>query len=326
MLKVHAHTDEDQQRFTRWEAEFASQRDLWSRAFKLVLETQADERIGRQTRAASILARITQVANPAFPPELLILITKLVIESQLPRCTFTSSHTLEAFAAELFATSDSTPSGVRDILQQTAAEELVKISSIRIAAKFNQTSALTIPLTLAGKEHHIRHLELDLRARVFNDWPHTQLNRSIAGMASMASSFVALETCVILCHFQHHVMVDIDNISPAQNTIGTDMLGVRVSPQSPGMSTLQDSLLAFIKAFMEQGPGKQKFIRFRHFSRKGEDAGAGPLVFVKRRPQRTLDRASREPLTFPPDADRPKKSQVVTLQDDGSLSVVTKSS
>jgi hypothetical protein len=47
---------------------------------------------------------------------------------------------------------------------------------------------------------------------------------------------------------------------------------------------------------------------------------------VKRRPQRTLDRASREPLTFPPDADRPKKSQVVTLQDDGSLSVVTKSS
>jgi hypothetical protein len=48
MLKIHGHTEEDQIHFARWEAEFASQRDLLSRVLKLVLKAQADELISKR--------------------------------------------------------------------------------------------------------------------------------------------------------------------------------------------------------------------------------------------------------------------------------------
>jgi hypothetical protein len=142
----------------------------------------------------------------------------------------------------------------------------------------------------------------------------------------MTSRFAALETCVILCHFEHYNM-NSEQAYVTRHSLATDMLRVRhrVTLQSLDMITLHETLLVFIKAFMEQGPGKRKFIRFHHALTEGHDIGTGPLVLVDRRPARILERACRGPPTQSPKTHGPRKVQVATLKYDGSLSVVTKS-
>jgi hypothetical protein len=147
-------------------------------------------------------------------------------------------------------------------------------------------------------------------------------------MVSMTSRFPALETCVILCHFEHYNMTS-EQAYLTRHSLATNMLGVRhrFTPQSPDMFTLRETLLAFIKTFIKQGPGKRKFIRFHHaLPEGGYDIWTGPLILVARRPARVLERACRGPPTRSPKTHRPRKVQVATLQDHGSLSFVAKSS
>lgn len=302
------------------------------------MEAQVKERASRASRAALVLAKITQLP---FPPELLILVVEFVVESQLPRCTIATSNTADTLAGEVFAIGEDTDSGTRNLLGQMASKALVKASSIRIGAKFTLSYTLNTPPLLAGREQHLRHLELDLYTHVFNDWPHFQLNRSIEGIASMTAHFTGLETCTMLCHFQHHAVSE--PIAEVFNTANINMLDVRnlKTSQNVDKHTLRDTLFALIKAFAEQGPRNRKFIRFSHASRIGEKLGHRPLVPVDNRaglneaqdktataghkhprrfrPGRILKRAYLGPLTLVVEVFKADRAEVVTLQEDGAL-------
>lgn len=269
---------EPETQLAKWDAEFASQQDIWSRALKWMLGPKAVERNSRTLQAAPFLSRITQ--PDLFPPELLIQVVEIVVDSQIPNGSVAKSATVTALTEELFVMSEGLDDGVRSILRDTVADVFSKSGSVKFSTSFTAGPTLVIPRVLSGKEHHLRRLVLDLQVYALDHVQHGALNKSIDSMVSMSALFPNLKSCVYLFHFKHVNHYYTPTLTRRGSLEHSYLFAVVNDRSRKNTFYLKETLLEFIDAFKQQGPGDGKFIRFGHTTKDGTRLGVGPLVCV----------------------------------------------
>lgn len=288
----------DEALIARTRTESAIKSERCQEALTIVIKFIARQHESRQVRTAETMQRLA-----SLPTELRDLVMDFVISSQVFSYTVTYNRSLDDFADQFFTwprareSVDSAASGngefipvdlvdanMRGLLKASASRALLGNALIKMPAAFDLPPALKMPPTLASEtdQQHIRHLVLALQTNVRKNTHHRELNRSIASMASMAALFPQLETCTFLCHFTFtHLEYQSARFSSFADFGTTNMLEARNIQTPQKMVTMEDTLLEFITAFHEHGPGKRKLVRFSHHARGSYfDSDVGPLVCV----------------------------------------------
>jgi hypothetical protein len=126
-------------------------------------------------------------------------------------------------------------------------------------ANFDLQFTLVPPPDVQGSEHLIRYLVLDLYTTPRDGAHNRELNRGTQSMASLKSLFPSLESCVFVIRLAHAGRLLQTLIQLADET-----LTHRNVKKIGNIISLRRTLVEFIDAFLERGPGKRKFIRFIH--------------------------------------------------------------
>lgn len=244
---------------------------------KLVLQFRAERRAVRMRLANDSWVRLM---DPAFPKEVLILVIEAAVRCQAPCLSIElSSESLGGMANYIFARS-------QDILsyedwglpQQITARALLQQSIIKTTTGFTVGNTLRLPPVLEGRERFIRFLTLNVETMPRSGFHHLQLTRSAVAMQSTKSLLPNLETCVILYDFMHTDIDDFDLFY--DNMTVANMLTISNVKKVNHVTTLKTAILESIAAFREYGPGRRKFVCFRHSNGDGINLPKGPLVRV----------------------------------------------
>lgn len=153
---------------------------------------------------------------------------------------------------------------MRNLIQQTSARAILQHSLIIMPATFTLQFSLVTPPDAQGSEHLIRHLVLDLETIPRDGTYNRELNRGSQSMASLSSLFPNLKSCTFEVHLAHIVQGGTTVMGSA-----TRALSYRNVKKISKIITLRKTLVEFIEAFLERGPGMRKFIRFAHSSFNG---------------------------------------------------------
>lgn len=106
-------------------------------------------------------------------------------------------------------------------------------------------------------------------------------------LASLKSLFPNLESCVVMVHLGHNAGLALSrhiNDQPGRQDFASACLAFRNVIKANNIITLEETLVRFIAAFLEGGPGKRKFVRFAHSNPQEPWLRiVGPLVRASRR-------------------------------------------
>lgn len=147
----------------------------------------------------------------------------------------------------------------------------MKEAIIELPAEFtppNDAPIFVTPPALAGKEHHVRHLVLDIKLDLRDGAVQTQLNRASKGMRLMSSRLPNLES------FVASLLIGNRKHESRAKSFGAEMLNIRNRVTWKMIETLRTSLVEFCHVLRARGPGRRKFIRFLE---QGEDLPTGRL-------------------------------------------------
>lgn len=209
------------------------------------------------------------------PVELLDLVLEHAMRSKrLSWRPSSAGISLESAISELFTWPDTVSPTQRQELNQRVASAFFKVAVIEFRATSHHLAEM-----LRGDEHNVRHLVVDLHINCLDDRCQSELDWMFAFLDSWKTLYPRLKVCVISFSLQTRLYHQLFSNYPY------NMLKRRACTSFAGVGTLQVSLIKFIDAFHERGPGSRKFIRFHEKPLDGLPTSeytmnAGPLVDV----------------------------------------------
>lgn len=261
------------------------------------MDPKAGNRALRMSRVAKILDRLTKIMGDPrkdVPTELLDQIIKRLVQSPVPRWDITTAYaltdgipfwaavrpyTLDILAAKLITTHEGMELTIHRLIHEKMRAALLKTASIRIPADIRccpTVPVLNVSPALAGGENKLRRLELLLPIHVHDYKWQVDLGKCTAGMASMRKLFPMLEVSIFFFELGNGVT------SRARNEAIASMVDCMCHtwPETHDTPRLEQLLLDFINALLDQGPGNRRFIRFNHKFSLASSWLVGPLVRV----------------------------------------------
>ena len=275
---------ERDRRWMAWQAELDARQRQSMEAMELVLKFNASKFANSRSLQENCLKRIS---SPSFPPELRVLVGEATVRSQLPYWRTDESTSLEQVTEKVFQEWPKTlGNDERSSLQQISARAMLTHSLIILPSIFTLQCTLETPPEIRKSEHLIRHLALDLFTQTRDGTYNRELNRASQGMASLKLLFPNLESCVVMVHLRHNFHLVDYNLTNGRRAdlpgSARECLSLRNVKKASNIITLEQTLVEFIAAFLEHGPGKRKFVRFAHSDiRTPELKLIGPLARVK---------------------------------------------
>lgn len=254
-------------------------------ALKLVLKFKAD----RYTYARALQVDcIERISNPSFPQELRALVVQTTVRTQIPYCRVDQSIPLARVANKAFRKlPEHLEEEMRSLLKHTATRAMQMHSLIAIPAIFTLQFTLAASPEIHECGHLIRYLALDLYTQPRDGAHSRELNRGSQSLASLKSLFPNLESCIVMVHLGHNTGLALSqhiHDQPGRQDFASACLAFRNVIKANNIITLEDTLVRFIAAFLEGGPGKRKFVRFAHSNPQEPWLRiVGPLVRASRR-------------------------------------------
>jgi hypothetical protein len=202
------------------------------------------------------------------------MIMERLVESQLPYGSVIKSYQLDSIADRCFVLPRDVSDSTRTLLRHMAASALIKLSTIKNAARLEVT-----PLLLTGHENHLRRLVLEVQSTYWGFADHGVLGPHI--MAAWGKRFPRLQICVFLIHF-----VNIDHWRPMES-IDRSVMAVDNSLQAKrGLENkrerigMENIMVESIATFIRCGAGLRKLLRFSSRYQDSDTGRFGPLVEV----------------------------------------------
>ena len=222
-----------------WEAKVALVLERRRKALAIVLEFKADVHAHREARVAMVMR---QLADPAFPRELLLNIIETATGSRSLYWRPSEDHTLDMIADSFFLWPFGVESDTQIVLRQTVADVLRKAFLTRLFLRVTTEGALMIPLSLNGNSAHIRRLVVGLSHISLTYGGHTYSSASkIHGMELLGLSFPRLEVCVCL--------LQLGNLWSLLSGLPRADVGA-----------IKENLAVIVAAFLRSGPGRRKLV------------------------------------------------------------------
>lgn len=97
-------------------------------------------------------------------------------------------------------------------------------------------------------------------------------------MAGLSLQFPNLEVCVLSLHILHKVLTPPTGPDPIDTARGVHNV-TRING-SYKITSFENSLVELLRAFLERGPGRRKFVRFSHGLPAKHPLYFGPMVGI----------------------------------------------
>jgi hypothetical protein len=163
-------------------------------------------------------------------------------------------------------------------MQHMSARAILHLSLVIIPAIVDAEFALEIPRDIRKSEHLIHHLVLDLQTTPHDGAHNIELYRGLQSMASLSSIFSNLVSCIFVVHLVH-----VNEARSNLMTLANQVLSYRKPTNISNTITLRNTFVEFTNAFLGQGPGERKSIRFAHSDvHKDQAKMVGTLVPVNK--------------------------------------------
>lgn len=245
-------------------------------ALRLALRHKSDLHAHRMEHIRATIEE--RVFHARFPPELRIKVAEAMVSVQRLHWRLDAEASLQSAADGEFAWPDNIGQDTRVQLRQMTEVPLFTHATIELSAKVlypRNDPPLAIPKVLAGNEHCVRYLVLDIEVLLQSDGEAADdyVMRANRGMEVLTQHFPTLKTCIISilfrdphAHASHNSMLDTETISRH-----IDFFRRRIEKCGPHTAKL-------IETFGEKRPGKRKYVQFAYETDR--QAHAGSLIEV----------------------------------------------
>jgi hypothetical protein len=254
--------EQREQRMLSMATELAVKQDRSNAALKLVLKFKFNEHSRAKANSDDSFQRLV---HASFPPELLSMVFKALVKSQVTHLFVHQATSLTTVAKTICSQwPRHLGSDGRSLMDQTAIRAMLEHSLIEISTYFTSQHTIIVPPTLQGSEQFLRHLVLEVQSTPRDGASNGKLNQVIESIGNLKLQFPNLEVCIVLLHIIHE-----REKGPTLGQGGSieSIRSTRTIRRVNGaykVTTLEDSIVGFINAFMERGPGERKFIRISH--------------------------------------------------------------
>lgn len=236
---------------------------------------------------ARIVEYLQHLTAPSIPSELLKLVVEAAVKSSIFFFSMDQSSSLESVAGTVFAKwPEDLQDNTRHLLQQETVDAILGLGLVKIIADYTSRYILPVPPALHGFENMLRYLLLDFRADPETAGVARDITRGGQDMGHLTLRFPRLEVCIILLHFHRRMRTLVfpgrPGVIPVEAIPNSPVIYKPGPNMSVRVSRVEILVMEFIDAFLEEGPGKRKFLRISHGAENSSVKLLGPLTRVSK--------------------------------------------